>query len=93
MSEPQRQSIETRVSELERVERAQIDRTDRIIERVDRLEARMDARFTALEVKMDSRLDQLQQEMHIIVDMFRTQASQMASMQQLLNDRLPPKEQ
>lgn len=91
MSEPQRQNIETRLADLEATERASIDRTDRVIERVNRLESRMDARFTALEGKIDNGLAQLQAELHIIVDMFRTQASQIASMQQLLNDRLPPK--
>lgn len=91
MSEPQRQSIETRLAELEAVRLADLDRTDRVIERVNRLEARMDTRFMDLEAKMDRRLDQLQAEMRIIVAMFRDQAEQLTSMQQMLNERLPPK--
>lgn len=43
--------------------------------------------------KINRKLTTLEDEMHLIVEMFRAQASQIASIQQLLNDRLPPKEQ
>lgn len=71
-------NIPARVDELEKVKLALIDRIDR-----------QDARFAGLEAKMD----QLSREMHIIVEMVADQGEQMKTMLQILNDRLPPKEQ
>jgi phage host-nuclease inhibitor protein Gam len=93
VSDPQKQTTEARVAELERVERSLIDRTDRILDQAKRLETKMEARFIDLEGKMDTAFSQIQQEQRVMMAMIQELRQENRDILALLNDRLPPKEQ
>jgi hypothetical protein len=69
MSNEQGPTIETRVAELERVERAILDRVDRTNERITRLEVKMDQRFTDLERKMEKRFMGIEENQRVMTQM------------------------
>jgi hypothetical protein len=51
------------------VERAILDRVDRVYDQVNRVEARLNVKITGLETKMDTRLDAIEENQRVMGQM------------------------
>jgi hypothetical protein len=69
MSESQGQTTSARLDKLEKVERAILDRVDRVYDQVNRVEARLNVKITGLETKMDTRLDAIEENQRVMGQM------------------------